>query len=160
MRKLLVLNGPNLNLLGHREPDLYGYITLNELEDTLLEEAEKVETDLECKQSNSEGQLVDWIQQADEEGINYVIINPGAYTHTSIALRDAFLATEMPFIEVHATNIFAREKFRHKSYLSDIADATITGMGIAGYMFALQYAVASLDAIDDPDNLTDMFENE
>ena len=115
VRKLLVLNGPNLNLLGYREPDLYGEITLNELEGILLEEAERMETSLECKQSNSEGQLVDWIQQAEDEGVDYVIINPGAYTHTSIALRDAFLATDLPFIEVHVTNIFDREEFRHKS---------------------------------------------
>lgn len=157
MRKFLVLNGPNLNLLGHREPDLYGVITLDELEDILLVEAKKLKTTLECKQSNSEGQLVDWIHQADDEEVEYVIINPGAYSHTSIALRDALLATDMPFIEVHMTNIFAREEFRHKSYLADIAEATIAGMGVLGYIFALQYAIVGTT---DPDNIANIFENQ
>ncbi|MCY4148554.1 MAG: type II 3-dehydroquinate dehydratase [Gammaproteobacteria bacterium] len=157
MRKFLVLNGPNLNLLGRREPELYGDITLDELEDILLTEAEKLKTALECRQSNSESQLVDWIHQADDDEIESVIINPGAYTHTSIALRDAFLATDMHFIEVHMTNIFAREEFRHKSYLSDIADATIVGMGFLGYMFALHYAIVGTA---DPDNLANIFEDQ
>ncbi|MCY4050414.1 MAG: type II 3-dehydroquinate dehydratase [Gammaproteobacteria bacterium] len=155
MRKLLVLNGPNLNLLGGREPEFYGEISLNELEDILLDEAKKFNIAIECKQSNSEGQLVEWIHQADEEQVEFIIINPGAYTHTSIALRDAFLATDMPFIEVHISNTFSREKFRHKSYLSDVAISVIVGMGVLGYIFALQFICLGTAG---PDNIEDIFD--
>ncbi len=155
MKKVLVLNGPNLNLLGGREPEHYGEVPLHELEELLIDTSKKMSISLECKQSNSEGQLVDWIHQADEEEVEYIIINAGAYTHTSIALRDAFLATDMPFIEVHITNTHSREDFRHKSYLSDIAVSVILGMGLLGYVFALHFIMAETY---DPDNIEDIFE--
>ncbi len=149
MRKFLVLNGPNLNLVGFREPEYYGAMTLDEIEDILQKEAETWKISLECKQTNSEGELVEWVHQAEEEEVEFIVINPGAYTHTSIALRDAFLATDIPFLEVHMSNIYSREKFRHKSYLSDIAVGTITGLGFAGYVFALQFAITGTSDFDD-----------
>ena len=120
MKKLLLINGPNLNLLGTREPDKYGTTTLAEIETDLRAFVESTGGTLTTYQSNHEGDLVDRIQQAAKEGIEAVIINPGAYTHTSIAIRDAFLSVQIPFIEVHLSNIFKREEFRHHSYLSDM----------------------------------------
>ena len=130
MKKLLLINGPNLNLLGTREPDKYGTTTLVE-----------IETDLRAFVESTGGTLTTYqsIQQAAKEGIEAVIINPGAYTHTSIAIRDAFLSVQIPFIEVHLSNIFKREEFRHHSYLSDIAEGCIIGLGVHGYFSAAAY---------------------
>ncbi len=129
MKKILLLNGPNLNLLGTREPDKYGNKTLADIESSLSAYVSEKDAKLSCYQSNHEGDLVDRIQQAKEEGIDAVIINPGAYTHTSIAIRDAFLSVQIPFVEVHLSNIFKREAFRHHSYLSDIAQGCVIGLG-------------------------------
>ncbi len=137
MKSFLLINGPNLNLLGKREPNLYGGDTLNVVEERLQQLAEERGAKLFCFQSNSEGELVNRIHQAGQEKVSGIIINPGAYTHTSIALRDAFLGTAVPFIEVHISNIHAREEFRHHSYLSDISQGVIAGLGTTGYTLAL-----------------------
>ncbi|MBA4696420.1 MAG: type II 3-dehydroquinate dehydratase [Legionella sp.] len=136
--KILVLHGPNLNLLGTREPTLYGGATLQALNDKLVSQAACAGFELLHTQSNSESELMAHIHQALPQKIAYLIFNPAAFTHTSLALRDALLAVQLPFIEVHLTNIYARESFRHHSYFSDIAIGTITGMGIQGYFLALQ----------------------
>jgi 3-dehydroquinate dehydratase-2 len=138
MKKILVINGPNLNMLGRREKEHYGSFTLEELEERIRKYAEEKKAKVDFFQSNSEGDIVSKIQSACGE-YDGIIINPGAYTHTSIAIRDAFLATGIPFIEVHISNIFAREEFRRRSYLSDIAKGVITGLGMEGYILALQY---------------------
>ena len=137
MSKLLVINGPNLNLLGLREPGVYGNTTLAALERQCAELARSRGHELACHQSNSEGALVDRLHAARGEGVAFIVINPGAYTHTSVALRDALLGVAIPFIEVHISNVHAREAFRHHSYLSDIAVGVITGLGIQGYELAL-----------------------
>ena len=137
MAKLLLLNGPNLNLLGTREPDIYGSDTLGDINSRLVQQAEGLGHTLTTFQSNAEHELVERIHSAREEGIEAFIFNPGAYTHTSIALRDALLGVDIPFIEMHISNVFAREPFRHHSYLSDIARGVITGLGIRGYELAL-----------------------
>jgi 3-dehydroquinate dehydratase-2 len=134
----LLINGPNLNLLGTREPERYGADTLSLIEARLQAEAAVLGHALVTFQSNHEGVLVDRIQQARLEGIDRIIINPGAYTHTSVALRDALLAVQIPFVEVHLSNIHAREAFRHHSYLSDIAAGVLVGFGAYGYTLALQ----------------------
>ena len=144
MSRLLLLNGPNLNLLGSREPQVYGAQTLAQIEQQMTAEAAALGHDLLCFQSNHEGALVDRIHQARVDNIAFVIFNPGAYTHTSIALRDALLGTGIPFIEVHLSNVFARETFRHHSYLSDVAAGVIVGLGPLGYRLALQAAHARL----------------
>lgn len=144
MLKILVLHGPNLNLLGTREPALYGTDTLTDINQRLLAIAEAADVALEAFQSNSEGVLVDRVQAAKGSGVGMIVINPGAYTHTSIALRDAFSAVSIPFIEVHLSNVHAREAFRQKSYLSDIAVGVITGLGAAGYEFAVEAAIRRL----------------
>ena len=144
MAKILVIHGPNLNLLGTREPDIYGKDTLDDINGRLAMVAAKANIELASFQSNSEGELVDRIQAARTAGVGFIVINPGAYTHTSIALRDAFSAVSIPFIEVHLSNVYARESFRQKSYLSDIAVAVITGLGADGYEFALQAAIRRL----------------
>jgi 3-dehydroquinate dehydratase-2 len=141
MSKLLLINGPNLNLLGAREPGLYGSDTLQQITQRLQRKAAGLGHTLDTFQSNSESDLIDRIHQAMRNGVEFIILNPGAYTHTSIALRDALLGVKIPFIEVHISNIFARESFRHHSYLSDIARGTICGLGTVGYELAL-------DAID------------
>lgn len=138
MKKVLVLHGPNLNLLGLREPATYGTDSLTELNDKLIKNASTAGFNLSTKQSNSESELIDAIQQALVDKISYLIINPAAYTHTSIAMRDALLAVKIPFIEVHISNIHARELFRHQSYFSDIAAGVICGLGTNGYLLALQ----------------------
>lgn len=138
MKKILLLNGPNLNLLGVREPDKYGSTSLAEIESSLRTYVESRGAALECFQSNHEGALVDRIQQASGK-FDAVIINPGAYTHTSVAIRDAFLSVNMPFVEVHLSNIFKRESFRHHSYLSDIALGSIIGLGPMGYRLAAEF---------------------
>lgn len=158
--KLLVINGPNLNLLGQREPEKYGSTTLKELEEKLEREfctskggtgtgAEKgtekqPSVELGFFQSNHEGALVDRIQSAKEEGYSGIVINPGAYGHTSIAIRDAFLGVAIPFIEIHISNVYQREEFRRHSYLSDIARGVIIGLGVSGYSTAVRALIAQL----------------
>lgn len=140
MSKLLVINGPNLNLLGLREPDVYGSTTLADLEAQCAQAAKSLGHELAVYQNNSEGALVERIHAARSEAVAFVVINPGAYTHTSIALRDALLGVAIPFIEVHISNVHGREAFRQHSYLSDIALGVITGLGIQGYELALRAA--------------------
>ena len=140
MSRLLLLNGPNLNLLGSREPAIYGAQTLPQIEAALAAEAQRLGHELACFQSNHEGALVDRVQQARTDGTGFILLNPGAYTHSSIALRDALLGVGIPFIEIHLSNVHARESFRHHSYLSDIAAGVIVGLGPLGYRLALQAA--------------------
>lgn len=135
--KFLILHGPNLNLLGEREPEVYGTTTLAEIDERLLAVARERGHELSSFQSNAEHELVDQIHAAKKSGMDFILINPGAFTHTSIALRDAMLGTELPFIEVHLSNVFAREEFRQHSYLSDIAVAVVSGLGAYGYELAL-----------------------
>ena len=142
--KILVLNGPNLNLLGLREPGIYGSVTLNEIKEKLQNFAHNSGCDLEFIQSNHEGVLVDKIQACLTQPVNFIIINPAAFTHTSVAIRDALLAVKVPFIEVHLSNVHARESFRRHSYLSDIAQGVICGLGAFGYQAALDYALTHL----------------
>jgi 3-dehydroquinate dehydratase-2 len=146
MARILLLNGPNLNLLGSREPGIYGSTTLSSIENKLKQVARARGHELIAVQSNAEHELIDKVQGAKADGVDFVIINPGAYTHTSIALRDAFLGVAMPFIEVHLTNIHAREEFRHHSYLSGIAVGSIIGLGAQGYELALEAACTRLAA--------------
>lgn len=136
----LVLHGPNLNLLGEREPEVYGTTTLAEIDAHLLKLAQDKGHELNSFQSNAEHELIDKIHLAKKSGVDFILINPGAFTHTSIALRDALLGTELPFIEVHLSNVFAREEFRQHSFLSDIAVAIISGLGAYGYELALSGA--------------------
>ena len=133
----MLLNGPNLNLLGTREPDLYGSETLEDIEAHLVEISKDKKCNLICHQSNAEHELVDLIHSAKDNQVKCIIINPGALTHSSIALRDALTGVNIPFIEVHISNIYRREEFRKKSFLSDISEGLITGLGISGYEFAL-----------------------
>jgi 3-dehydroquinate dehydratase-2 len=144
MAGILLLNGPNLNLLGLREPEIYGSASLQSIEAKLQGLAAKQGHSLVAFQSNAEHELIAKIQAAKREGVAFVIINPAAYSHTSIALRDAFLSVAVPFIEVHLSNVFAREAFRHHSYLSDIAVGCIFGLGPIGYQLALDAACARL----------------
>lgn len=148
MAKILVLHGPNLNLLGTREPDIYGAQTLADIDRGLADRARSAGHDLESVQSNAEHELVDAVQRAGAEGVRFIVINPAAFTHTSVALRDALLAVEIPFIEVHLSNVHARERFRHHSYFSDIAQGVVAGLGARGYEFALAAAVAWLGEND------------
>lgn len=147
MSRLLLINGPNLNLLGTREPGVYGRRSLADIEQDLRSEAQRLGHELASFQSNHEGALVDRVQQARDEEIGFILINPGAYTHTSIALRDALLAVAIPFIEVHLSNVHARETFRRHSYLSDIATGVIAGCGPLGYRLALLAAHERLAGI-------------
>jgi 3-dehydroquinate dehydratase II len=144
MARILLLNGPNLNLLGTREPAIYGSATLHEIETKLKAQCSAKGHELVTAQSNAEHELIGKIHAAKTDGTGFVIINPGAFTHTSIALRDAFLSVGLPFIEVHLSNVFAREAFRHHSYLSDIAVGCIYGLGPIGYELALEAAIARL----------------
>ena len=137
MSLILLLNGPNLNLLGSREPRVYGVQSLQQIEADLLAEAQRLNHKLVSFQSNHEGALVDRIHQAKTEGVGYILFNPGGYTHTSVALRDAVLSVGIPFIEVHLSNTHAREQFRRHSYFSDIARGVISGLGSQGYKLAL-----------------------
>lgn len=141
--KILVLNGPNLNRLGKRQPEIYGSTTLADVEKLIVDKARELGVDVECRQSNYEGQLVEWAHEAAENAWP-VIINPGGYTHTSVALRDALVETtdHHGFIEVHISNVAAREEFRHRSFLSAIAVGTIAGLGTHGYVLALEYFAA------------------
>lgn len=143
MSKILVIQGPNLNLLGEREPEKYGSKTMTDIHAVLSEQAKAANVELACFQSNVEGELINKVQEA-KGNTDFILINPAAFTHTSIALRDAFLAVEIPFIEVHLSNVHQREKFRQHSYLSDVAVGVITGLGAQGYEFALSYAIQYL----------------
>jgi 3-dehydroquinate dehydratase-2 len=145
MATILVLNGPNLNLLGSREPGLYGAETLDSIQDQLTTLAEEKGHQLQFDQSNAEHELVDRIHAAKEQSVDFIIFNPAAFTHTSIALRDALLGTEIPFIEVHLTNVHKREEFRKHSYFSDIAEGVISGFGAHGYVLALQAALRRIE---------------
>lgn len=146
MAKILVLNGPNLNLLGSREPEVYGKQTLADIEAHLQQLGANQGHSIECLQSNAEATLIERIHKARTDGTGFIIINPAAFTHTSVALRDALLGVSIPFIEVHLSNVHARETFRHHSYFSDVAVGTIVGLGAQGYELALQAATARLPA--------------
>ncbi|MDX8378962.1 MAG: type II 3-dehydroquinate dehydratase [Gallionella sp.] len=141
MKAILVLHGPNLNLLGTREPEVYGSTTLEEINARLVALADKSTATLRCFQSNSEAALIDRIHQARSEGTEFIIINPAAFTHTSVALRDALAAVAIPFIEIHLSNVHAREAFRKASFFSDLAIGVISGLGATGYEYAVQYAL-------------------
>ena len=143
MARILVLNGPNLNLLGSREPDHYGRDSLASIEAKLSEQA--AAHDIDFFQSNAEAELIERIHRAGKDGVDFILINPAALTHTSVALRDALLGVAIPFIEVHLSNVFARESFRHHSYLSDVAVGVISGLGAQGYELALAAALRRLD---------------
>ncbi len=143
--KILVLHGPNLNLLGTREPEHYGNQTLAEIDAALQEQGRAAGVTVECFQSNAEHALIERIHAARSEGVGFIIINPAAYTHTSVALRDALAAVAIPFIEVHLSNVHAREPFRRQSYFSDLAVGVISGLGAMGYLFALGYALHALE---------------
>lgn len=145
MAKLLLLNGPNLNLLGTREPEIYGATTLADIEARLTKLAADAGHELDCLQSNAEHDLVNRVQQAQQEGVAFIIINPAAFTHTSVALRDAIAGVAIPFIELHLSNVHAREEFRRESYFSDLAVGVITGLGAQGYELALQAAIARVE---------------
>lgn len=142
MKKILVLHGPNLNLLGSREPDVYGHQTLADINQRLINQAQSASAAVECFQTNDEGALIDRIHQAQKDGVDFIIINPAAFTHTSIALRDALAGVAIPFIEVHLSNVHAREAFRHQSYVSALAVGVVTGLGATGYELALTYALS------------------
>lgn len=144
MAKILVLHGPNLNLLGTREPQHYGLSTLEEINQRVSDMASEAGHILTAKQSNAEHMLVEFVQSAAAEGVDYIVINPAAYTHTSVALRDALIASEIPFVEVHLSNVYKREDFRHRSYFSDIAEGVISGFGAQGYEFGIRAALTYL----------------
>lgn len=141
MKTILVLHGPNLNLLGTREPEIYGRTTLADIDSRLAKIAVEAGAKLASFQSNSEAALVERVQQAAQDGTGFIIINPAAFTHTSVALRDALAAVGLPFVEVHLSNVFAREAFRRESFFSDIAVGVISGLGAKGYELALQFAL-------------------
>ena len=145
MAKLLLLNGPNLNLLGSREPEIYGSDTLDDIANRLSAQATKKNHQITHYQSNHEGDLVNQIHQAAQDKVAFILFNPAAYTHTSVALRDALLGTNIPFIEIHLSNVHQREEFRQHSYFSDIAVGTIVGFGAQGYELALEAAISHLE---------------
>ncbi|MCI0401256.1 MAG: type II 3-dehydroquinate dehydratase [Gammaproteobacteria bacterium] len=145
MAHLLVLNGPNLNLLGEREPEVYGTVTLATIHERLAKLAQVAGHQITCYQSDAEHELIARIHAARRDGTAFIIINPGAFTHTSIAIRDALLAVNVPFIEVHLSNVYGREAFRRQSYLSDIAVGVISGLGAVGYELALQAALRQVE---------------
>lgn len=140
MKKILIIHGPNLNLLGKRETDIYGKVSLDEINKTLKKEAQRLNLSIEVFQSNHEGEIVQKIQEAKQAGFNAVLINPAAYTHTSVAIRDAISATEIPTVEVHLSNIYAREEFRHMSLIAPVAAGQISGFGAHSYILGLQAA--------------------
>ena len=144
--KLLLINGPNLNLLGTREPATYGRATLADVERLARDEAVRLGAELAAFQSNHEGAIVERIHAARDEGVAGLVINAGAFTHTSIAIRDALAGTALPFVEIHISNVHAREAFRHHSYLSDLAAGVVVGFGVAGYRLAVQGLVGRLAA--------------
>jgi len=145
MATILVLHGPNLNLLGECEPEIYGRTTLNDINQQLQQLAKDKGHHLLCVQSNAEYELVERVQDARHEGVNFILINPAAFTHTSVALRDALAAVEIPFIEIHLSNVHAREEFRQHSYFSDLAQGVICGLGPQGYELGLQAALRHLE---------------
>ena len=138
MKKILIINGPNLHLLGTREPEIYGKLTLNDIETQLKNKAEQLRVEIECFQSNSEGEIVDKISSARNK-FDAIIINPAAYTHTSVAIRDAISAVAIASIEVHISNVYSREEFRHKSFIAPVCIGQISGLGVNGYLLALEY---------------------
>lgn len=142
--RILVLHGPNLNLLGTREPSIYGAATLDDISTSLTARAQAEGVTLVCFQSNAEAALIERVQEAGRDGTQFIIINPAAFTHTSVALRDALAAVKVPFIEVHLSNVFAREPFRHHSYFTDLAVGMICGLGARGYELALEYALGAI----------------
>lgn len=144
MKKILVLNGPNLNLLGTREPEVYGRDTLGDIDGRVIALGKAANVDVDCFQSNAEHELINRIHGARDQQVNFILINPGAFTHTSIALRDALLGVSIPFIELHLSNVHSREPFRQHSYLSDVAVGVITGMGAQSYELAMQAALARI----------------
>lgn len=144
---VLVLHGPNLNLLGTREPQVYGVTTLDQINEGLVKFAADRGTSLQTFQSNHEGALVDRIQQARTDGTQFIVINPAAFTHTSVAIRDALAGVAIPFVEVHLSNVHRREAFRHHSYFSDLAEAVMAGFGPAGYRYAVDFALSRLAKI-------------
>jgi 3-dehydroquinate dehydratase-2 len=144
MPDLLVINGPNLNLLGTREPEHYGLDTLEKINQRLQQQASAQGVSLECVQSNAEVELIEHVHRAGKEGVRFILINPAAFTHTSVALRDALSGVGIPFIEIHLSNVHAREAFREHSYFSDIAVGVISGLGALGYELALQAALQHL----------------
>ena len=144
MSEILLMNGPNLNLLGSREPKLYGTKSLPQIETELISDADRLGHRLQTYQSNHEGELVDRVHKAKSDGVHFILLNPGGYTHTSVALRDALLAVSLPFIEIHLSNTYSREAFRRHSYFSDIARGVIVGLGPLSYKLALQAAHAQL----------------
>jgi len=144
MTRLLVLHGPNLNLLGTREPEVYGRVTLPQINQALTERAARASVELSAFQSNHEGSLVDRIQAATVEKVDFILINPAAYTHTSIAIRDALGGVGIPFIEIHFSNVHQREAVRHHSYFSDLAEGVICGLGWKGYLHALEFVLEKL----------------
>lgn len=149
MSVFLLINGPNLNLLGSREPEVYGATRLSDIEARCVELAREMGHELSCFQSNAEHELIERVQKAAADGIDFIILNPGGFTHTSVALRDAFLAVRIPFIEIHLSNTFAREEFRQNSYFSDIANSCLFGFGAHGYELALQAAGHYVDNAGD-----------
>ncbi len=142
MTNILIINGPNLNMLGKREPEIYGSTTLADVEKLCADKAADLDVEIEFKQSNIEGEIVGWIQESEK--YDGIIINAGAYTHTSVAIRDALLSVDAPIIEVHISNIFKREEFRHLSYISDVAAGMICGLGVQGYTLAMDGLVEML----------------
>jgi 3-dehydroquinate dehydratase-2 len=138
MKKILIINGPNLNLLGTREPEIYGKLTLNDIETQLKNKAEQLKVEIECFQSNCEGEIVNKIGSAQNK-FDAIIINPAAYTHTSVAIRDAISAVAIATIEVHISNVYSREEFRHKSFIAPVCIGQISGLGVNGYLLALEY---------------------
>lgn len=144
MPNILVLHGPNLNMLGLREPGIYGSTTLEGIVQTLTAQAQKTGSQLTSLQSNHEGVLIDRVHAAFTDGTDFIVINPAGFTHSSVALRDALLAVKIPFVEVHLSNVYAREAFRHHSYFSDIAVGVISGLGAKGYELALEFALERL----------------
>jgi 3-dehydroquinate dehydratase-2 len=143
IKNILIIHGPNLNLLGVREPEIYGRTTLLDINTNLSKLTEKTNFKLDFFQSNAESALIDRIQQTINDGTNFIILNPAAYTHTSVVLRDALAAVKLPFIEVHLSNIYSRESFRQRSYFSDLAVGVISGLGAKGYELALEYVITS-----------------
>lgn len=145
-----VLNGPNLNRLGQREPEIYGRTSLTDIHDMLRRSASEHGVTIDCFQTNHEGVMIDRIHQAAEAGVSFILINPAAFTHTSVAIRDALASVSIPFVEIHISNVHRREAFRHRSYMSDLAEAVIAGLGPFGYRAALDYAVARLNGNPSP----------
>lgn len=145
MKNVLLLNGPNLNLLGTREPETYGYTTLADVEAKVHTLCNSAGVAVDCFQSNAEHELINRIHSARDQGVDFIVINPAAFTHTSVAIRDALAGVAIPFLELHISNVHSREPFRHHSYLSDIAVGVICGLGVYGYQAAFQFAFNYLD---------------